>query len=117
MNTRRPTGQPNQRRPQRPQARSAGSDGLRRWFPVVITGAILAAAIILVIAKGQKGGYTIDNTQAGAFAANGYGDHSPGKYTMTSADIAATEASLTNFPLFKQVQASIATAAAGTIGM
>ena len=47
MNTRRPTGQPNQRRPQRPQARSAGSDGLRRWFPVAITGAILAAAVLI----------------------------------------------------------------------
>lgn len=38
-----------------------------------------------------------------------YKDAKTGKYTMTSADIAATEASLTNFPLFKQVQASIAT--------
>ncbi len=55
------------------------------YVVVQVIGAILAAAVILVIAKGQKGGYSIDNTQAGAFAANGYGKLSPGGFSMATA--------------------------------
>src|SRR4051812_17522734 len=38
-----------------------------------VIGGLLAAAILLVIAKGKAGGYDIDNKLPGAFAANGYG--------------------------------------------
>ncbi|MEK6410737.1 MAG: aquaporin Z [Acidobacteriota bacterium] len=50
-----------------------------------VIGGILAAALLLVIAKGVAGGY--DPTLTG-FAANGYGDHSPGHYNLLSAFLA-----------------------------
>jgi len=50
-----------------------------------IIGGILAAALVLVIAKGAAAGY--DPTLTG-FAANGYGDHSPGHYNLTAALLA-----------------------------
>ena len=50
-----------------------------------IIGGILAAALLLAIAKGVAGGY--DPTLTG-FAANGYGDHSPGHYNLISAFLA-----------------------------
>jgi aquaporin Z len=50
-----------------------------------IIGAILAAALLLAIAKGAPGGY--DPTLEG-FAANGYGDHSPGHYSLIAALLA-----------------------------
>ncbi|MFZ4534394.1 MAG: aquaporin Z, partial [Alsobacter sp.] len=42
-----------------------------------VAGAILAAVVLYFIASG-KAGFSLD----GGFAANGYGDHSPGKYSM-----------------------------------
>ena len=42
-----------------------------------ILGGIFAAGILLIIVKGLQGGY--DPSVAG-FAANGYGEHSPGKF-------------------------------------
>ena len=45
-----------------------------------VAGAIAAAAVLYVIARGAPG---FDVT--GGFAANGYGDHSPGKYSLASA--------------------------------
>lgn len=50
-----------------------------------IIGGILAAALLLAIAKGAAGGY--DPALSG-FAANGYGDHSPGRYNLISAFLA-----------------------------
>jgi len=47
-----------------------------------IVGAIVAAGLLLVIVKGVPGGY--DPAVVG-FAANGYGDHSPGHYNLLSA--------------------------------
>jgi aquaporin Z len=47
-----------------------------------IAGAILAAAVLLLIVKGGPNGY--DPAVAG-FAANGYGAHSPGQYSLLSA--------------------------------
>lgn len=49
-----------------------------------VVGAILAALVILVIAKGHEG------FKAGpeSLACNGYGDHSPGKYSMVSGLVA-----------------------------
>jgi aquaporin Z len=42
-----------------------------------VVGAILAAVVLYLVASG-KAGFSLD----GGFAANGYGDHSPGKYSM-----------------------------------
>ncbi len=47
-----------------------------------VAGAILAAAVLLLVAKGGPSGY--DPAVAG-FAANGYGEHSPGHYNLVSA--------------------------------
>ncbi len=50
------------------------------YFIAQVVGAIVAAAVIYVIASGAPG-FDVQN----GFAANGYGDHSPGHYNMTSA--------------------------------
>jgi len=47
-----------------------------------IVGAIAASAVLLVIAGGVAGGY---DPAAAGFAANGFGDHSPGGYGLTAA--------------------------------
>jgi len=52
-----------------------------------VLGAILAAGLLLAILKGGPNGY--DPVAAG-FAANGYGDHSPGHYNVISAFIVET---------------------------
>ena len=44
-----------------------------------VIGAIAGAAVLYAIASGSP-----DFSLAGGFAANGYGDHSPGKYDLTS---------------------------------
>jgi aquaporin Z len=46
-----------------------------------VLGGIAGAAILWMIASGKAGA----DLAAGGFAANGYGDHSPGKYTMMAA--------------------------------
>ncbi|GEC71667.1 aquaporin Z [Flavobacterium flevense] len=50
-------------------------------------GAIAAAATLYNIASG-KAEFVIDNTQAGAFASNGYGAFSPGGYSLGACFIA-----------------------------
>jgi aquaporin Z len=45
-----------------------------------VVGGLVAAAVLYLIASG-KAGFDL----AGGFAANGYGEHSPGKYGLTSA--------------------------------
>lgn len=45
-----------------------------------VIGAIVAATVLYGIASGKA-----DFSLAGGFAANGYGDHSPGHYALTSA--------------------------------
>ena len=52
-----------------------------------VVGAVIGAGALYLIASG-KPGFTIDATQAGAFATNGYGDHSPGGYGLVSALVA-----------------------------
>ncbi|WP_115462107.1 aquaporin Z [Winogradskyella aurantiaca] len=52
-----------------------------------LVGAFVAGGVLYVIASGSAG-FAIDNGAAGAFAANGYGDLSPGGYSMTAALIA-----------------------------
>ena len=46
-----------------------------------IAGAILAGAVLLLIASGQDG-FDATTGQAGSFATNGFGDFSPGGYTL-----------------------------------
>lgn len=57
-------------------------------------GAVLAATFLYLILSGKEG-FTIDATQAGAFASNGYDSFSPQNYSMLSAFI--TEFVLTMF--------------------
>ncbi len=45
-----------------------------------LAGAIVAAAVLYLVASGKA-----DFTTAGGFASNGYGEHSPGGYTLMSA--------------------------------
>jgi len=51
------------------------------WIAQML-GAIAAAAVLFVIASGKAG------FELGGFAANGYGTHSPGGYTMVAALVA-----------------------------
>jgi aquaporin Z len=48
-----------------------------------VLGAIAGAAVLWVIASGQSG-----FSAAAGFAANGFGDHSPGRYSMVAALVA-----------------------------
>ena len=77
-----------------------------------IIGGILAAALLLAIAKGAAGGY--DPTVAG-FAANGYGDHSPGHYNLASAFLA--EVILTFFLILTVLGATDIKAPVGFAGI
>jgi aquaporin Z len=45
-----------------------------------VAGAVAAAGVLFVIASGKA-----DFSLAGGFASNGYGEHSPGHYSMTAA--------------------------------
>jgi len=78
-------------------------------FPYIVAqviGAIVAAAVLYVIARGAPG-FDV----AGGFAANGYGEHSPGQYGVASAFIA--EVLLTAFFLFIIMGATHGRAPAG----
>lgn len=58
-----------------------GRIGTKEIVPYIVSqiaGAVTAAALLYVIATGN-------GSAIGDFAANGYGDHSPGKYSMTAA--------------------------------
>lgn len=75
-----------------------------------LVGAIAAAAVLFVIASGRDGFSASDG-----FAANGYGDLSPGGYTMAAAFIA--EFVLTAFFLIVILGATAKRAAAGFGGL
>ncbi len=51
------------------------------YLVVQVVGAIAAAAVLYVIASGKAG----FDAAAGGFASNGYGEHSPGGYSITAA--------------------------------
>ena len=53
--------------------------GLPGYILSQVLGAIAAAAVLYVIATGKTGGADV-----GGFATNGYGELSPGKYSMTA---------------------------------
>lgn len=50
-----------------------------------LVGAVIAAGVLVVLLKGRPEGY---DPSVGGLAANGYGDHSPGHYGLTSALLA-----------------------------
>lgn len=56
------------------------------WVPYVIAqvlGGVAGAGVLYVIASGQA-----DFSLAGGFASNGYGEHSPGKYSVAACFVA-----------------------------
>jgi aquaporin Z len=77
-----------------------------------ILGAIVASALLLLIVKGVPAGY--DPSVAG-FAANGYGEHSPGHYNLTSAFL--VEIVLTFFLVFTVLGATDIKAPVGFAGI
>jgi aquaporin Z len=77
-----------------------------------ILGAVVASALLLLIVKGAPGGY--DPAVAG-FAANGYGEHSPGHYNLLSALL--VEIVLTFFLVFTVLGATDIKAPVGFAGI
>jgi len=91
---------------------SAGRCAPKHVIPYIIAqviGAVVAAAVLWLIASGKPG------FAAGAFAANGYGDLSPGKYGLGSCFL--TEVVMTFFFLFVIIGATSKGAAAGFAGI
>lgn len=91
---------------------SAGRCASKHVAPYLVAqvvGAILAAGVLYVIASGKPG------WEAGGFAANGYGDLSPGKYSMGACFL--TEMLLTFFFLFIIVGTTSKGAAVGFAGI
>jgi aquaporin Z len=91
---------------------SAGRCPSRYVIPYIIAqviGAIVAAIILWLIATGKPGWV------AGGFAANGYGDLSPGKYGLGSCFI--TEIVMTFFFLFVIIGSTSRGAAVGFAGI
>jgi aquaporin Z len=82
------------------------------YIAAQIIGGILAAALLLAIAKGVAGGY--DPALTG-FAANGYGEHSPGHYNLIAAFLA--EVILTFFLMFTVLGATDIKAPVGFAGI
>jgi aquaporin Z len=82
------------------------------YWVAQILGAIVAAACLLVIAKGTPNGY--DPSVLG-FAANGYGAHSPGQYGLGAA--ALTEIILTFFLVLTVIGATDLKAPVGFAGI
>jgi aquaporin Z len=76
-----------------------------------VAGAILAAAVLYVVASGKAGFDAV----ASGFAANGYGEHSPGGYSLLSALVA--EVVLTFVFLVIILGATDSRAPAGFAGM
>jgi aquaporin Z len=75
-------------------------------------GGIVAAALVLFIASSTAGGY--DPHQAG-FAANGYGAHSPGQYSLAAGFL--TETILTMFLVLTVLGSTDVRAPAGFAGI
>lgn len=75
-----------------------------------VVGAVAAAAVLYLIASG-KDGFSL----AGGFASNGYGEHSPGHYSMAAAFI--SEAVLTAFFLLVILGATDKRAPSGFAGI
>ena len=72
-----------------------------------VVAAIVAAGVLFVVASGKTG----FDAKASGFAANGYGDHSPGKYSLLAALV--IEVVLTGFFLYVILGATDRRAPAG----
>jgi aquaporin Z len=70
------------------------SEAVRYWIAQVL-GAIVAAAVLLAVVSGRKGGYDVRMEGLGA---NGYGAHSPGGFPLGSALV--VEVIMTAFLVF-----------------
>jgi aquaporin Z len=81
------------------------------WIAQIL-GAIVAAACLLLVAKGTPAGY---DPAALGFAANGYGAHSPGQYGLVAA--AVTEVLLTFFLVFTVIGSTDLKAPVGFAGL
>ena len=77
-----------------------------------VLGAVVGAAVLMVIVQGAPGGY--DAASAG-FAANGYGEYSPGRYSMPAALI--TEIVLTFILVYTVLAATDIRAPVGFAGV
>jgi len=88
--------------------RFSGRD-LPGYIIAQVLGGLLGAGILYLIASGKAG------FELGGFAANGYGEHSPGGYSMTAALIC--EAVLTFFFLFVILGSTHSKAPAGLAGL
>src|SRR3954451_2744797 len=82
------------------------------YWVAQISGAIVAAACLLAIAKGGPHGY---DPGALGFAANGFGEHSPGQYGLFAA--ALTEIILTFFLVFTVIGSTDLKAPVGFAGI
>jgi aquaporin Z len=82
------------------------------YIAAQIIGAIAAAGLLLLIAKGGPNGY---DPSVGGFAANGFGEHSPGHYDLIAAFV--TEVVLTFFLVFTVLGATDIRAPVGFAGV
>lgn len=79
---------------------AAGKFETKELLPYIVSqciGAICAASLLYLICIGKES-FMIDESAAGAFASNGYGEFSPGGYNLTACFVA--EFLLTFFFLF-----------------
>jgi aquaporin Z len=90
-------------------ARQFKSSDVAPYIVAQVAGAILAAAVLYVVASGQPG------FEMKGFASNGYGDLSPGKYSLLSCLI--TEVLLTFFFLYVIIGCTSKGAAVGFAGI
>jgi aquaporin Z len=89
-----------------------GGKDVLGYIVAQVLGGILGAAVLLIILKGLPGGY--DPSTAG-FAANGYGDHSPGKFNLSAAFV--VEVVLTFFLVFTVLGSTDVKAPVGFAGL
>lgn len=77
-----------------------------------VVGAVLAAGVLLLVAKGLPGGY---DPAATGFGANGYDEHSPGHYALGAAFV--VEVVLTAFLVLTVLGATDVAAPVGFAGL